>query len=391
MPTLEIPAAPRAPLYPVRSRAVFRQPVTFATAPASAPDLSLQARFVGCLLGGMAGDTLGASVEGWTATRINTTLDYLAQLPPHSLYRGLCDGALGALGGRLAPGRAPYTDDTEMTIGVAEALLQSRRGEDINVPLEQLIAGRLATNFDGRRNYGTGVYGVLARLRRVTSTEEAIARAQQAGDGGAGNSGAARVAPIALLYHDADKETLAQKAAGCAAVTHAHPVGQAGAVLQAFAIAQALRHEPGRPLDALEFLQRLCADFECWGGGGVAAFRAPLARVVEVLARPVTSYRDVSALLGANAEGTSADAVCSVPAALYAFLRHPESLADAVTFAIRLGGDTDTVAAMAGALGGALGGQNSLPTGWLLLLEDGERGQEYVRQLADALHRAWQG
>ncbi|MDQ3608073.1 MAG: ADP-ribosylglycohydrolase family protein, partial [Actinomycetota bacterium] len=59
----------------------------------------------------------------------------------------------------------------------------------------------------------------------------------------------------------------------------------------------------------------------------------------------------------------------------------------AVTAAIRAGGDTDTVGAMAGAIAGARFGAGAIPARWVERLKDGERGRRHVealaRQLAD--------
>jgi ADP-ribosylglycohydrolase len=46
------------------------------------------------------------------------------------------------------------------------------------------------------------------------------------------------------------------------------------------------------------------------------------------------------------------------------FLRHPDSFVDAVRFAIGLGGDTDTIASMAGAICGARLGTAGIPESW---------------------------
>jgi len=51
--------------------------------------------------------------------------------------------------------------------------------------------------------------------------------------------------------------------------------------------------------------------------------------------------------------GNGTEALRSVPAALYCFLRQTRSYKDTVIYAISLGGDTDTIAAMAGAISGA--------------------------------------
>jgi ADP-ribosylglycohydrolase len=55
--------------------------------------------------------------------------------------------------------------------------------------------------------------------------------------------------------------------------------------------------------------------------------------------------------------------------------------------AITLGDDTDTLAAMAGALCGAHLGATAIPLHWLEHLEDGPKGASYLRMLADKLHK----
>jgi ADP-ribosylglycohydrolase len=81
---------------------------------------------------------------------------------------------------------------------------------------------------------------------------------------------------------------------------------------------------------------------------------------------------------------TSSDAAESVCAAIYSAVAHPTFHA-AVTFAVGLGGDTDTVAAMSGAISGASMGANSIPRRWLDALEDGNRGRTHVEHLATRL------
>jgi poly(ADP-ribose) glycohydrolase ARH3 len=54
----------------------------------------------------------------------------------------------------------------------------------------------------------------------------------------------------------------------------------------------------------------------------------------------------------------------AVPAALAASLSNLDSFTETVTFAVALGGDTDTIASMAGALSGAYLGEEAIPPLW---------------------------
>jgi poly(ADP-ribose) glycohydrolase ARH3 len=161
-----------------------------------------------------------------------------------------------------------------------------------------------------------------------------------------------------------DPQRLRAEATESARLTHAHPVGIDGAVVQAVAIAAALHGA-----NALEAARR-------------AAETADIADILRAAGELLGAAPDpveVHALLG-----SSSDVARSVPAAIYAALAHP-TFERAVAFAVRLGGDTDTVAAMTGAIAGALHGAASIPTRWLEALEDDERGRTHVEWLADEL------
>jgi poly(ADP-ribose) glycohydrolase ARH3 len=69
----------------------------------------------------------------------------------------------------------------------------------------------------------------------------------------------------------------------------------------------------------------------------------------------------------------------AVPAALAAFVCNDGAFEPTVRFAIALGGDTDTIASMAGALAGAAGGLATVPSGWIARCE----GTQRMVELAD--------
>jgi poly(ADP-ribose) glycohydrolase ARH3 len=136
-----------------------------------------------------------------------------------------------------------------------------------------------------------------------------------------------------------------------AAVTHVHPLGVEGAAVQAVAVAVAARSH-GRPLDLMDFLRAVSSELQ------LGEYRLGL-QATHALVRSAKESRDV-----ANHVGNDTSAASSVPAALTAFLRHPDDRARALRYAILIGGDTDTIAAMTGAMIGARCGVSALPTSW---------------------------
>jgi len=189
--------------------------------------------------------------------------------------------------------------------------------------------------------------------------------------GSFGNGAAARIAPCALLFHRS-REALERAVEACASVTHCHPLGVAGAVLQARQVALALEQH-GAPLDPASFavdLRSTTASIE---------FRQKLRAVEECLVRRVDASL-VRARLGCNATTLG-----SVPTALFCFLSRPDSFEDALAFAVNLGGETDSLGAMAGAIAGAYHGARAIPPRWQAALEKGPRGAGALEGLADRL------
>ena len=284
----------------------------------------LKSRFMGSLLGTAVGDSLGAA--RW----------------------------LKPIGRELSPF---YTDDTHMMIGVAESLL-AVRGFNKDHMLETLVR-----NWEREpwRGYGPGPPAIFRAYRAGRDPYE-VARTLYPG-GSFGNGAAMRVAPIACLYHD-DLDRLREVVYEASSITHAHPLGQEGAFLQACAIALALKAKPGE-LDPLDFVEQLSGLVEH------DVYVGKLMTIRRFLASRPTRAQVIREL------GNSVEAFNSVPTAIYAFLAHDQFEA-AVRYAVSLGGDSDTIGAMTGAISGAYLGRGAIPAHWLEELED----RSYIEELA---------
>ena len=92
-------------------------------------------------------------------------------------------------------------------------------------------------------------------------------------------------------------------------------------------------------------------------------------------------------MLGGPDWRVSSRATESVPVAVAAASR-ARCFEEAVTVALRSGGDTDTVGAMAGAIAGARFGAGAIPVKWHRALEDGERGRSHLERLGKELAAA---
>jgi len=104
-------------------------------------------------------------------------------------------------------------------------------------------------------------------------------------------------------------------------------------------------------------------------------FRRKLQAVRELLTKKVDREEVVEKL------GNGVEAFNSVPTAIYIFLKNSRDFKAAILNAVCLGGDTDTIASMVGALSGSYLGFQAIPDEWFRKLEDGE----YIRSLAEKL------
>jgi poly(ADP-ribose) glycohydrolase ARH3 len=83
--------------------------------------------------------------------------------------------------------------------------------------------------------------------------------------------------------------------------------------------------------------------------------------------------------------GNGIEATSSVVTAIACFGLTPNSYEQTIGNAILLGGDTDTIAAMAGAISGAFLGRQAIPARLLKSLEDRRQGKGYLEELAGQL------
>ena len=302
----------------------------------------LRGRFLGSLLGAALGDAVGASREGC----------------------GLADGPeLDRIGG--GSGQLRYTDDTHMTIGVAESLVECGGFDGAH------MAKRFVKNYceEPWRGYGPGPPRVFRMLKGGQPWDRAASALY--GGGSFGNGSAMRVAPVGLFLWDRPVE-LREVAHLSSLITHSHALGMEGAAVQAKAVALAVAESPGRDLDAESFATKLLdvASHDEFGAK-VGAFTTLLERADD---RPAV----------VRALGHGIEAFNSVPTAIFCFLSHPRDFAATVVYAVGLGGDTDTIASMAGAIAGAYLGLDALPAPWLARLEN----RDYLTGLGERLWQA---
>lgn len=307
-----------------------------STAPDDATSISHEDRCVGSMLGLALGDALGARHEGGP---LGATAWWILGLGKGDLLR--------------------WTDDTEMAIGLAESLAD-RKGLDADH-----LARRWAEGMNPWRGYGQGARRLLKRV--LNGEDWRTANTAIFPEGSFGNGAAMRAAPIGLVYHR-DLDALTRAAEAAASITHAHPLGIEGGVLIARAVALAMRE----PFEPRRFLDDLLA------ASRAPEYRTRLEWTRACLAAPPRP-KEVRDNLGCSVLAHE-----SAVTAVHAFLRHRDDFDAMMRFIIELGGDTDTIGAMAGGIFGAARGVSALPTDPLSRLESRHEIERLARRLSSA-------
>ena len=316
-------------------------------------------RAAGCLLGLALGDALGFVVEGappsvaaeYVRTELRAGRAGLRGRPPYS------------------PGQ--YSDDTQLARELLLSILDAGRFE------AGAFGRRIARLFaEGRAvGAGPGSRAAAERLGAGVSWREAGTPSPYAGNGAAMRAG-----PVGTHY-GSDLERLVAVARDQALVTHRDPRAVAGAVAIAAAVAVAGRPGPLVPGALLAEVGALVLPIERTVAEAVArvASWVPLAAAEAMAGLATLSAQGERG----SSSGVSPFVTPGVAWSLYAFLHSPDDYLETVCTAIEAGGDTDTTAAMAGAMSGAHLGPSVLPRRPLARLTDaGGWGASELDELA---------
>jgi ADP-ribosyl-[dinitrogen reductase] hydrolase len=320
----------------------------------------------GVILGGAVGDALGLPGEGLSPAR----------------QRKLWPGELRH---RFLFGRGMISDDTEHAFMTAQALLEANGDVE---RFRRSLAWKLRWWFVALPA-GVG----LATARACVRLWFGIS-AERSGVNSAGNGPAMRSAILGAVFAD-DMERRRAFVRASTRLTHLDPRAEVAALAVAEAAAWIV--DRGRPNPSPDLRPPSPHPMGRGQGEGLGDLLRTLSltgtrdeewlrlcdRMAEALAAKET-VGDFNVSLGL-ADGVTGYAYHTVPVALYAWLRHRGDFAAAVSNAIRCGGDTDTVAAIVGALAGCDVGAERIPVHWREGLMDWPRSPRLLGRLAEGL------
>jgi ADP-ribosylglycohydrolase/fructose-1,6-bisphosphatase/inositol monophosphatase family enzyme len=297
-------------------------------------------RAQGCLLGQVAGDALGALVEFQSARSI-------ASAYPDGGPRLLADGGPH----RIMAGQP--TDDSELALILARTLVDRK-----DFDLEAVAIGYArwyhgwthdlescghtwCRPFDIGSTTTRALGAITLEDVRVGTTAQAAMRA--ASGSSQANGALMRVSPLGIWGWQRDASELAEAARADARLTHPNPVCQESSAVFTVAIAHAIRDgtDPEQTyVRAVSWARTNCLQ------------PSVLDALERAASKPPSDYQTQQGWV-----------LVALQNAFFQLL-HAPSLEEAVVTTVRTGGDTDTNAAICGALVGAVHGRDAVPAQW---------------------------
>jgi ADP-ribosyl-[dinitrogen reductase] hydrolase len=290
---------------------------------------SLIEKISGCILGGAVGDAVGLPYEGSDAPI----------------------EAVELKGQKIS-------DDTQLTLATCEAIIENDGIVDPSV-----IASRFASWHENRRISGIGASTYKALSELVAGGHWALVGRK--GEYAAGNGAAMRIAPLAFCLNPKNNDAR-QVIRDVSRITHHNEEAYVGAL----AVTIAVRSAWSGRLDLLPQIIESLPD---------SKVRDRLAEMAQL--EIDTPLRDV-----ARRYGCSGYVVESIPLALYGAQRVSSvGFENLMRELISVGGDTDTIASIAGQVAGTFLGEKGLPQHLFAQLQEVELIVSLAKQFAEKI------
>ncbi|MHA1459220.1 MAG: ADP-ribosylglycohydrolase family protein [Promethearchaeota archaeon] len=318
-------------------------------------------KFSGTLLGVSIGDTLGHPFEGILREQIYSRFSDFKEFITSNkkLFN-------------------TYTDDTQLTLHTAKALIQ---GSGFNE--DSIIREYVEWLEDPPIGPGFGCISSIQKLKYGISWKKAASNS-------GGNGTTMRVSPIGLFYNK-DIKNLKEFALKSSVITHSHPAASAGAIVVARAISFLIDKTIETDFSIDEFFDVIISSIsnsreEIWE------------EFIEILNK-VKNNLDISleaGLIKFSQVGVKSPyfiedylgkafvhpyTLSTVACAIFIFLKYLNSFEECIFQLATAGGDSDTVGAIGGSLAGAYFGKGNIPSDLMQLV----RGYKDILKTSEEL------
>ena len=245
------------------------------------------------------------------------------------------------------PDPALFTDDTQMSVAIAEALIRSGE-KDIEEIIEAVKEEFIKWLYSPENNRAPGrtcLTGVENMEKGMHWSQSGIARSKGCGS-------AMRAAAIGYLYQH-DPKKLREVAHATGICTHGHPTADAACIGAAYLVKLALDGiQPNEMISLLlSFTDGISEEFD-----------QAILKIKECL-----DWDDEEKALNYLGEGWIGEE--AVALALYCFLKYPDDYEKVVIRGANTNGDSDSIACIGGSISGAYLGIGAIPDHWIKEIE----------------------
>lgn len=297
-------------------------------------------RILGAFYGQALGDAMGMPSELWPRSRVKQHFGWIDRfLPGPAENSAACYFS-----------RATFTDDTAMALALADAII-SHEGE-INAETIGANILRWAESFDAFNKNVLGPTSKIALNALKNGTPVA-----QLENNGLTNGAAMRVSPLGCLLPARDLNAFIDAVALASSPTHKADVAIAGATAIAWSISRAIDGAAWATLrDELPAIARAAQEKR------ITTFSASMASRIELALQVAAQGRGAESTMQQiyDLVGTGTSTIESVPAAIAMVELAGTDPNRCAILCANLGGDTDTIGAMAVAVCGALHGIDAI-------------------------------
>ncbi|MBF0119089.1 MAG: ADP-ribosylglycohydrolase family protein [Desulfobacterales bacterium] len=301
-------------------------------------EITIQNRFRGLMIGTAVGDSLGLPFEGISSRRIKKLTN--ARMKHKLIFN-----------------RGMLSDDTEHTIFVAQSLLSYPESS-------KLFARRLSMCLRWWMISLPAGIG-WATLRAIFKLWIGFPPSKS-GVYSAGNGPAMRSAILGAFFANASKEIMDDYIFASTIITHTDPKAFIGAKAVSYIASWAFRENLTNKPDITSLINVL-KDVDNKDNDWIN-----LVNLISNADSKNLSVEEFARSIGLS-KGVTGYIYHTIPIAIYAWYRHFGDFEKAITSVIKCGGDTDTVAAITGAISGATVGDKGIPEDWIQNIWDWPR------------------
>lgn len=310
-------------------------------------------KILGTLYGMAIGDSMGMPSELWSRQKIKNffgKINFFLDSPSQN------ETAIGLKKGE-------FTDDTSQALVILDSLIQNDFVPDKKIIASNLINWAIKTNAFDKNILGPSSKAALIAIQNGKDAEIYTSKALT-------NGASMRIAPIGCLFKSDNKKELVDYIYKISEVTHKSDVAISGASMIAAAVSSALENKNWNTImnDSLEIFQ-IAKHY------GHETFTPSLAERLKIALDISVKYEDdeekfaqkIYDIIGCGT--LTIEAVPSALAIAY-FTKNPEKCS---LMCANLGGDTDTIGAMATAICGAKVGIDAINPKWINLINESNK------------------